>query len=183
MMLRDEYEHRAHTRTVLEERARRLAMRSRDAVLDRQIEVLYFRIGSERYAIETRFVVRVARISAPTPIPEVSKAFAGVGNLQGEIVALVDLAALLGGSGCANAEHAILLGEQRVEFGILANEVEYVGTIALDDSTERGSPGTGCVLSVLPDARIMLNGEGLLADPRLAIDVLATPHGSQEREK
>ena len=183
MILRDESEHRARTRAVLEERARRLAVRPADQVLDRQIELLHFTVGSERYAIETRFVMRVARITAPTPIPEVSSCFAGVGNLQGEIVTLVDLGALLGGADCANAGHAILLGDQRVEFGIFANEVEHVATIAFDDSADRSSPGTGCVLSVLPDARIILNGEGLLADPRLVIDVLATPNGSQEREK
>jgi purine-binding chemotaxis protein CheW len=80
---------------ILNERARALARRPvelaqtllrRDAV-----ELLQFRLASERYAIEAQYVHRVIRPRELTRLPGAPPLFRGVANLRGEILPVFDL--------------------------------------------------------------------------------------------
>src|SRR4051794_36714431 len=81
---------------VLEDRARRLARPLAAAQPSGGLlDLLAFRLAGERYAVETRYVQEVVRLSL-TPIPGVPGAVAGVGNLRGEVLVVFDLRPLLG---------------------------------------------------------------------------------------
>ena len=164
-----------NTQAVLEQRARALAV---PLSLDESAfaeEFLCFEIGGTRYAIESTSVVRVERILSIAPIPGVPAYVIGVVRLSGEVVPLFDLPALLDAVPSATAiwTRALLIGRERAEFAIAVDVTDALEARALgvyDASLARGA----CVRGVLADARIVLNGAALIADPRLAFDGAST---------
>jgi purine-binding chemotaxis protein CheW len=167
----------ARIRDVLDERARRLARvpdRRPDAA--EVLEVATFSLDDERYAIETRHVRRVARLGDCVPLPGAPEALVGVINSGGEILAVFDLRVLFGRPrGRPNEPtYVIILGDEREEFGILADVAHEVVTMrvdailapsaALDDSRRH------LLLGVTEEALVVFDGDALLGDERLIID-------------
>ncbi|HLZ28785.1 MAG TPA: chemotaxis protein CheW [Chloroflexota bacterium] len=82
--------------TRLNDRARRLAEVPPAADASRAIEVLVCRLGSEEYAIELRLLHGVYPAIGLTPVPCTPPFVAGLLNLRGEILTVLDLAAAIG---------------------------------------------------------------------------------------
>jgi purine-binding chemotaxis protein CheW len=80
---------------ILNERARALARKPVEvgqALLGRDtLELLQFRLGIERYAIEAQYVHRVIRPRELTRLPGAPPQFRGVTNMRGEILPVFDL--------------------------------------------------------------------------------------------
>lgn len=162
---------------LMDERARVLArVPARDPEPSEILEVASFLLAGERYAIETRHITRVVRLTDFTPVPGTPAFLGGVVNLRGEILALIDLRAFFGivGAGLTDLSRIIVLGRERNEFGIMADRVEEVSTLRVDEVLDAPAtlPGGGRapLLGVTADARIVLDGSALLADPGLYID-------------
>jgi purine-binding chemotaxis protein CheW len=180
-------------RAVMDERARALARAPAPRPrADQVLEVVTFALAGERYAIETCHVRRVEWPGPVTPVPGAPDFLAGVVNLGGEVVDVIDLRSVfgLGGRGTATAtatgtgtgtglgsretSPVIVLGDTRDEFGILADAVDEVRALRTDDVLEP----VGSVLSidrqhlrgVTGDALIVLDGAGLIRDHRLVIE-------------
>ena len=161
-------------RKILEERARVLArpppaeVRAAD-----QLELLVFSLSGETYALETRTVREVARFADFTAVPGASPFLLGVTNLRGEILPVFDLRRLAGiaPKGLTDLSRLLVLGEDREELGLLADEVREVKTMrreeVLDPPEELAAIGRGLLLGVTKEAVIVLDGQGLLHDPRL----------------
>lgn len=162
-------------RDILEERSRRLArVQSDDERTDDALEVLTFTIGNENFAIETRFVRVVAPFHDFTPVPGVPAHFLGVTKLEGEVLALVDLRRLFGMPirGLSDLARVVVLGQEQAEFGLLAaatEEVTFVSNLAPAPSSIRDAD-RACLRGVTSDAASVLDGNALLADPRLFVD-------------
>jgi purine-binding chemotaxis protein CheW len=164
-------------RAILEGRAEALArvpvqhLNAAEAVV-----VATFRIGDEAYAIETRHVRRVVPLEDVTPVPGAPDFLVGVINLRGEVLAVIDLGKLFGVSERAGdgSARVIVLGEERDEFGILANAAEEVATLRLVEILEPPGSlegiGRQFVRGVTGRALIVLDGAALLKDERLIID-------------
>ncbi len=164
------------TRAILAERARLLARAP--AVPPGATEiltVLTFALGNERYAVESRFLREVIRVTDITPVPETPEFLAGVTIVRGEILALIDLRKLFGiaVTGLTDLSRIAVLGLERAELGLLADAVHEVTTLRKDDLLEPPGPvagiGPDTLLGVTEDALIVLDGEALLADPRLFV--------------
>jgi purine-binding chemotaxis protein CheW len=163
---------------VMDERARVLArVPVRDPEPPEFLEVASFLLAGERYAIETRFITRVVRLTDFTPVPGTPEFLGGVLNLRGEILALIDLRAYFGiaSTGLTDLSRILVLGLERNEFGIMADRVEEVSTLRVDEVLETpvtlpGGGGRAPLLGVTADARIVLDGAALLADKALYID-------------
>jgi chemotaxis signal transduction protein len=91
----------AAAQRLLRERARRLARPPTEepgaAAGAPAQTVLICRLGAERYAVELRLLAAVQRTTGLLPLPCTPPEVAGVLNVRGEIVTVLDLAALLGG--------------------------------------------------------------------------------------
>ena len=134
------------TKLVLEERAGAFpgSRRGRPATSE-VLEVVTFDLGGESYAIATRHVRRVVKLERLTSIPGTPEPLVGVINLQGEILPVFDLRVLFGivRQGPTEWSRVVVLGEDRDEFGVLADSTQEVRTVRLDELFLAPGPGRG----------------------------------------
>ena len=118
----------------LRARARRLAQVPSQTNSDAMIEVLSVRLGAEQYAVELSFLRAVLRPAGLTPVPCTPPHVAGVLNLRGELISVLDLPVVLGlGSPDARSksEQIILVETPQVRVGLLVQEVVGVHRLAV----------------------------------------------------
>jgi len=167
------------TREILDARANLLAGAGAiQAARGVEIEVVTFTLASERYAIESRFVLEVLKLATVTPLPR--QRLLGVINLHGDILAVFDLRELLGvpTQGISDLFRIMVLGQHQPEFGVLTDTVDEVRLLRAD--TVLAPPGTGAaghglMRGVTSDALIVLDGELLLTDDRFFVDEGSQP--------
>jgi purine-binding chemotaxis protein CheW len=169
-------------REVLEERARVLArVPPAPPWAGETIEVVTFALASEQYALPTRFVREVVRLADPTPLPGAPPFLAGVLNLRGDLLALVDLRPFLGTAAheATGPARVLVLGDGRAEFGILADAAHEVRILRADEvlgpPPAAGSAGREWLRGVTREALVVLDGAALLQDGRLFIDEEGPP--------
>ena len=145
------------------------------------LEVVTFDLGGECYAIATRHVRRVVKLERLTSIPGTPEPLVGVINLQGEILAVFDLRVLFGivRQGPTEWSRVVVLGEDRDEFGVLADSTQEVRTVRLDElfpaPEAREGEGRQFVRGVTGEGLIVLDGPALLLDDRLVINQVEEP--------
>lgn len=174
----------ARDQAILDDRAQRLARPPTAETPTDTVGLLKFDLARERYAIETTFVRRIARLPRISPVPGVPDHFVGVINLNGEIVPIIDLRRLLGTSGgdSTESQRVIVLGRDRAELGIIVDATDEISTINIELLDKPASTHTdqAFVRTVLHDALVVLDGATLLNDSRLFIDQGVTQALSQE---
>lgn len=148
----------------LSDQARRLAQVPPAADASRALEVLVCRLGKEEYALELRLLHGVYPATGLTPVPCTPPFVAGLLNLRGEILTVLDLAAAIGLIGSEQRE-VVLADTQLVRVGLLVDEVLGVRRIALD-SLDRALTGGDSTRGIAEARTILLDLEALLADRR-----------------
>lgn len=163
-------------RAILAERAQLLARVPAEPPGSSEVlTVVTFTLGDEQYAIESRFLLDVVRVTDITPVPGTPAFLAGVTNVRGEILALIDLRKLFGipVKGLTDLSRIAVLGLEQAEFGLLADAVHEVTTVRRMDLLQQPGPIAGIgpddLRGVTEKALIVLDGEALLADPRLYV--------------
>ena len=106
----------------LAEQARRLAQVPPAADDSRAIDVLVCAVGTEEYAVELRLLHGVVAATGLTPVPCTPPFVAGLLNLRGEILTVLDLSAALGLADSTSPE-VLVAQTQRVRVGLLVGEV------------------------------------------------------------
>jgi purine-binding chemotaxis protein CheW len=161
---------------VLQARAQALARRAEPAESGQTLEVLEFRLASERYAMETRYVRAVHPLRNLSPLPCTPAFVTGVVNLRGHIVPVLDLKKFFGlpEQGLTDLHRVILVGDGDFEFGLLA-DVD-VGMRAIPADRIQPAPvtldgvGADYLKGVMPDGLVLLDMATILADPRILVD-------------
>lgn len=161
-----------HVRERLEERARALAQplrREEDAA--EGIEVVTWRVMTDRFALETAYVREISRVRDLTIVPRTPSFLAGICNVRGEILPAFDLRKLFDftSQGLSDLSYVIVVGQETGEFGILADSVEQVTRVSIDSIVANRAFTTGrtCVRGMTSDALVILDGAALLAEPAL----------------
>jgi purine-binding chemotaxis protein CheW len=164
-------------KAVMDERARALAQVPERAPDTKEIlEVLTARLANERIAIETRFVREVYRPGEITPVPGSPPFLAGVTNLRGEVLAVMDLREFFGLPAAETAERpqTVVVGLDRPEFGLIVDEIYEVAKLRIAEVLEPPGSIAGlsrdCLRGVTADALLVLDGHMLLTDRRLYVD-------------
>jgi len=133
-----------------------------------------FSAGGERFGIAASLVWRVMPVLDLTVVPLASEVLTGLMVLDGEVLAVFDLCAVLGRPSrlVEGGERVIVVGEGMPELGFAVREVE--GLVELTDDEITAEPGMegGASLSrgLAVDGALILCGERLLADGRLTVD-------------
>src|SRR6266851_4972279 len=121
---------------VLKRRAEQLAKLPHAAEAGDEVEVLVCSLGGERYAVETRHLRAVQWATGITPVPCTPAYVVGIVSVRGEIVTLLNLAAMIGlasvVSGDAEPCPVLLLGLPGLRSGLVVEEVLEVERFKLN---------------------------------------------------
>jgi purine-binding chemotaxis protein CheW len=173
MMTLSESERRQQVDAALAERARLLARPIVELGVVPTVDLVEFSAGNAHYAIEAAFVHRLGHLGRVTTLPGAARHFAGITNLHGQLVPLVDLGMLLGAAPCASAAFVVVLGELRAEIGIVAETLLEIRALPLHALGTPAPAPRPIVRRIISDGTAVIDGAALLADPRLVVGELA----------
>lgn len=165
-------------------RAARLARVPAQADEGDQVELALVRLAGEVYGLDVQYVSEIRPVEQLTRVPRAPGWVAGVVNLRGRILSLLDLQRFLGlagaGAGPAVKPYLVVVQAADMEVALLADEVLSVEALAagrIHDAAgtvrgirpeyvrgiaERGSNGAGSMV-------VVLDLPALLADRQLVV--------------
>jgi len=160
---------------ILQQRAEALARRAgSDGPAGPVLEVVEFKLGPERYAIESSFVREIIPLDDVTPLPCTPPFVRGLINLRGRILPVIDLKRFLGlpEAGIADLHRILVMDSPHMEFGLLADIVGGIRRIPLEDLQPPPpalGPQTRCLRGVTAEMLVVLDGAQLVSHPRLVV--------------
>ncbi|WP_332674053.1 chemotaxis protein CheW [Aromatoleum sp.] len=159
---------------VLEARARALAVPP-PAAADASIEVLEFVLADERHAIESAWIREVVPLRELTVLPGTPAFVLGIIHLRGEILSVLDVRKFFGlaRKGLTDLDKAIVLDDDKMRFGVLADRILGIRRIPVVD-VQPPLPTLSVIrpdylLGVTRGRTVILDGRKLLADPSIAV--------------
>ena len=97
------------------------------------VRICMVELGGECFAIDIRQVQEVFELESLTPVPGMPAALAGVANLRGTIIPLVDLSAILNRSLVTNPKYVVVVRHGSQQIGILIDDVPETRSISVGD--------------------------------------------------
>lgn len=164
------------TKNILKQRAAALARPlAEPQPASERVETLEFRLGAEKFAVETSFVREVYPLKEVTPLPGTPDFILGAMNVRGQVVAVNDLGRWFEFPESARTPQSkvLILHDGEMECGFLADEVMGMRAIARDD-LEASLPtltGIRCeyLKGVTRDRTVLLDAGKVLSSPKLII--------------
>jgi len=159
------------------ERATRLLQTGRE---DANLSTLCVTIGSEFYAMPIETVLAVYEEVSVIPVPCTPPHVAGISNIRGRVLPVVDLAVLLGVASMTDAPKSALVVTAKGD-ATLAFRVDHIG--AVQALAIKGlAPLTAnldlahmpYLKGMLSDGSILLDIEAILSDPALIVNDLSS---------
>jgi purine-binding chemotaxis protein CheW len=139
------------------------------------LELLEFRLASERYAVETRHVVEVHPLRDLTPLPGTPPFIRGIVNLRGRILPVLDLKKFfdLPEQGVTDLHRIIVVRGIDLEFGLLADVVASVRSVAVETLAPAlptlSEIATEYLMGVSDDRLVVLDLDRIFADPKIVV--------------
>ena len=136
---------------------------------------LVFSLGTERYAVPGWQVREVRAASQVTPLPGTPPFVAGLMNVRGRVISVLDLRPLFGiPSAGAPPQTAMLLSSPRGDVAVLADDRPTLRWLVEDElgPLPPGGPAgldPAFVRGVTRDLVAVLDAERLLSDPRIVV--------------
>jgi purine-binding chemotaxis protein CheW len=139
------------------------------------LELLEFGLASERYAIECQYVEDVQPLRELTPLPCTPAFLAGIVNVRGRIVPVLDLKRFfdLPERGLTDLHRTIIVRGYDLEIGLLADVVFGIRSLP----AERLQPSLPTLTGIRADylkgvadgSLVVLAVERILSDPKITI--------------
>ncbi|CAN5481997.1 hypothetical protein BH09SUM1_BH09SUM1_31110 [soil metagenome] len=156
---------------LLDKRARILAREPLRSILEQDhTDIVEFKLGDERYAVEQRFVQEVIALRSYAIVPGAPRFVLGIANVRGRMMSIVDLRRLfdIPEKGITNLNKVIVLHDSGMEYGLLTDSVEGVRSIAETEwlpppATLTGLRGDFSV-AVTKDFLVLLAADKMLRD-------------------
>jgi purine-binding chemotaxis protein CheW len=148
------------------------------------IDTLVVTLGHETYglplqALTAAYQVNINLNTPIVPVPCTPSFIAGIANIRGHIVPVIDLAVLLGvpDNGSPNTTGIIVMTNENVTIALRVDEIGNAIRMRAGDLAPVSElfdlAKTEYVQGTLPDGTILLNVEAILKDPRLIVDKTA----------
>jgi purine-binding chemotaxis protein CheW len=164
-------------RSLLKSRAQTLALRKNDERGQQEhVEIIVFRLAYETYGIETAFVREVYPLTDMTTLPGTPPYVIGIINVRGMIVSIIDLKIFfnLPEKGLGELNKVIILCNEQMEFGVLADVVEGTQSVALNDIMAAPPSVTGIgkkyLKGVTKEHIVLLDAESILNDNTIIVN-------------
>jgi len=161
---------------ILHERAIALARPPPTAASPHEsLELLEFKLASERYAVETRHVVEVHPLRDLTPLPGTPPFIRGIVNLRGRILPVFDLKKFfdLPEQGLTDLHRIIVVRGNDLELGLLADVVAGVRSLALEKLAPAlptlSEIGAEYLKGVSDERLVVLDLDRIFADPKIIV--------------
>ena len=168
--------HEDERNTILKARAQALAVEIKDGSTKKDfIEIMEFSLASETYGIETAFIREVYPLKDFSPLPGTPPFVLGIVNVRGQIISIVDLKKFfnLPEKGLGELNKVIIVQNEQMEFGILADAIQGTCSVPLDaiqnSLVSTIEIGTGYLRGVTSDHTIILDAEKILEDEKIII--------------
>ena len=162
---------------ILKKRAHELSIEQIETTTGQElIEIIEFSLGYERYGLETSFIREVYPLKDFTPLPGTPAFLLGIINVRGQIISVIDLKKFFNipEKGLGELNKVIIIKNERMEFGILADTIE--GTYSIPLETVKSSPFTGdfivteYIKGVTREHLIVLDAEIILNDEKIIVN-------------
>lgn len=162
---------------ILRERALALARPPSNGAVaqDNRLELLEFRLASERYAVESRFVQEVHPLRDLTPLPGTPPFVPGIVNVRGQILPVYDLKKFfdLPEPGLTDLHRVLHVRGHGMELGFLADIIVSVRVIAADSLQASLPTLTGIradyLKGITDDRIVVLDLDRILSDPKIVV--------------
>lgn len=156
-------------------RAAQVAQTLEEQEQGEQMEVAVIRLGRERYGLEVKFIFDIRMEENITRVPRVPTWVAGVVNLRGQVLSVVDLQRFLGLPASEKApdagpRHLLLLQTPQMELALLVDEVLSIQNLPVNRIQEAAS-----VLRGLPMEYV----QGVYIDNKAGGDKAVPINGSE----
>jgi purine-binding chemotaxis protein CheW len=162
-------------KAILRKRAKLLARQPSQEKTGDGLDVLEFLLTYETYAIEMRWVAETYPLKDLTPLPCTPPFVAGIINVRGRILSVIDIRKFfdLPEKGLTDLNKVIILRDDAMEFGILADELLGTRTIPLSEVQPPLPTMTGIraeyLKGITRGRTAILDGSKLLADRNLTV--------------
>lgn len=162
-------------RDILRERARLLAEQPKRTTAGEHSRLVQFLLGNERYAVDAELVREVHALTDLTRVPCTPAFVAGIFNLRGQIVSVIDLKKFfdLPGRGLGDLNKVIVLRSDSMQFGLLADAILDVRDVPIHELQPPPPTLTGVrqdyLKGIAADGTIVLDGVRLLSDTKLIV--------------
>lgn len=162
--------------SILQARAQRIKQSANTDANKDLHEVLLVQVHSESYGLPVDGVLGIYENVTVTPLPGTPNFVAGMVNLRGNLVIVLDLATILDVPGDASSDEnaLVVLARDDAHVAFLVDSVSEVSELDTRNVTPTGallSTKTSAFLSgVLPNGTILLNIQQLLNDQSLIVD-------------
>jgi purine-binding chemotaxis protein CheW len=162
---------------ILKARARELARPAKaEPIKGKALEVIEFRLAQERYAIEHEYVREVVSLREFTPMPCTPVFIAGVMNLRGQILPLIDIKKFfdLPEVGITDLHAVIVVRVGDIELGLLVDAIAGVLAIPTEVIQPSLPTLTGIrakyLKGVTDQMLVILDVSRMLIDPKIVVD-------------
>jgi purine-binding chemotaxis protein CheW len=164
------------SRDILRTRARILAREPEQVgIAQASLEIVEFRLASEIYGLESGFVREVYPLKDFTPLPGVPAFVLGIVNVRGQILSIIDLKKFfdLPEKGLGQLNKLIILRNEQMEFGVLADDILGARSISLD-ALQAAPPtvsgiGADYLRGVTTERVIILDAEKILSNAQIVV--------------
>ena len=168
---------RQYVQKTLRQRAKELARKPEDEKASGEyVDTVEFHLADEKYAIEVFYVREVLRLKGLTPLPCTPPFVLGIVNVRGQILSVVNPRKLfdLPEQGLTDQDNVIIAHSGDMEFGILAETILGMCSIALDDLQPvlptLGGIGRSYIKGLTADRTAVLDGFAILSDSQLVVE-------------
>jgi purine-binding chemotaxis protein CheW len=156
---------------LLEARARRVERAAQQVETRHLIDVLTVQLHSESYAIPVNEIRAVYEDISITELPGVPAHIAGIANIRGQLVTVLDLAHILAIGGEKSEKYALLLLDfDEMHAAIRVEQVSEVAQLALDELNTIPGETKPFIQGVLSDGTALLNLQQLVDGSSLLVD-------------
>ncbi len=163
-------------RGILKVRAEALARESETEKSSQgYLEVVEFLLAYERYGVESSYVREVYPLKEFTPLPCTPPFVLGVMNVRGQVLSVIDLKRLfdLPEKGLSDLNKVIIVHDDKMEFGILADAILGVRFVPLEEIHPPLPTLTGIremyLKGVTRDRVVILDGGKLTSDKGIIV--------------
>lgn len=159
---------------ILKARAQALAGAPAREEAGESLEVVSFLLSTETYGLESRWVREIFPLRTLTPLPWCPRLVAGMVNVRGTVLPVIDIKKLFGlpDKGLADLNKVLIIQNQDMELGILADQILGIRTVLLQQMQAALPTLSGIredyLRGITSDRLVILDGEKLLAHPSLA---------------